>query len=183
MNRLQTVETATKGPRIGESAIRPDGIPKVKGEFVFSNDLRHPDMLWGGTLRSPHPSARIVSINTIPALKMTGVHAVLTSEDLSGMPLYGLEHPDQPVLADGVVRYQGEPIAIVAADHPENARLALEAIEVEYELIEPLSDSELAQENEAIHPDGNLFWEINLSYGNSQEEEEGEEAPHQGLAG
>ena len=174
MNRLQTVETATKGPRIGESAIRPDGIPKVKGEFVFSNDLRHPDMLWGGTLRSPHPSARIVSINTIPALKMTGVHAVLTSEDLSGMPLYGLEHPDQPVLADGVVRYQGEPIAIVAADHPENARLALEAIEVEYELIEPLSDSELAQENEAIHPDGNLFREINLSYGNSQEEEEGE---------
>ena len=76
MNRLQTVETATKGPRIGESAIRPDGIPKVKGEFVFSNDLRHPDMLWGGTLRSTHPSARIVSINTIPALKMTGVHAV-----------------------------------------------------------------------------------------------------------
>ena len=112
---------------------------------------------------------------------MTGVHAVLTSEDLSGMPLYGLEHPDQPVLADGVVRYQGEPIAIVAADHPENARLALEAIEVEYELIEPLSDSELAQENEARHPDGNLFREINLSYGNSQEEEEGEHQPEAGV--
>ena len=172
MSRLQTVETATKGPRIGENAIRPDGIPKVKGEFVFSNDLRHPDMIWGGTLRSPHPSARIVSINTIPALKMAGVHAVLTSEDLNGMPLYGLEHPDQPVLADGIVRYQGEPVAIVAADHPENVRLALEAIDVEYELIEPLSDSKLAQENEAIHPDGNLFREINLSYGNSQEEGE-----------
>ena len=172
MSRLQTVETATKGARIGENAIRPDGIPKVKGEFVFSNDLRHPDMIWGGTLRSPHPSARIVSINTIPALKMAGVHAVLTSEDLNGMPLYGLEHPDQPVLADGIVRYQGEPVAIVAADHPENVRLALEAIDVEYELIEPLSDSKLAQENEAIHPDGNLFREINLSYGNSQEEGE-----------
>ena len=172
MSRLQTVETATKGARIGENAIRPDGIPKVKGEFVFSNDLRHPDMIWGGTLRSPHPSARIVSINTIPALKMAGVHAVLTSEDLNGMPLYGLEHPDQPVLADGIVRYQGEPVAIVAADHPENVRLALEAIDVEYELIEPLSDSKLAQENEAIHPDGNLFREINLSYGNSQEDGE-----------
>ena len=46
MSRLQTVDTATKGPRIGESAIRPDGVPKVKGEFVFSNDLRHPDMIW-----------------------------------------------------------------------------------------------------------------------------------------
>ena len=172
MSRVQTSDTVTKGPRIGESALRPDGIPKVKGEFIFSNDLRHPDMLWGGTLRSPHPAARIVSINTATALKMTGVHAVLTSEDLDGMPLYGLEHPDQPVLADGFVRYQGEPIAIVAADHPENSRIALEAIDVEYELIEPLSDPKLAQEVEAIHPDGNLFREIDLIHGNSQEEGE-----------
>ena len=172
MSRVQTSDTVTKGPRIGESALRPDGIPKVKGEFVFSNDLRHPQMLWGGTLRSPHPAARIVSINTAPALKMTGVHAVLTSEDTEGMPLYGLEHPDQPVLADGVVRYQGEPVAIVAADHPENVRLALEAIEVEYELIETLSDSKLAQEAKAIHPDGNLFRKIDLIYGNSQEDGE-----------
>ena len=172
MSRVQTSDTVTKGPRIGESALRPDGIPKVKGEFVFSNDLRHPQMLWGGTLRSPHPAARIVSINTAPALKMTGVHAVLSSEDTEGMPLYGLEHPDQPVLADGVVRYQGEPVAIVAADHPENVRLALEAIEVEYELIEPLSDSKLAQEAKAIHPDGNLFRKIDLIYGNSQEDGE-----------
>ena len=94
MSRVQTSDTAIKGPRIGESALRPDGIPKVKGEFVFSNDLRHPDMLWGGTLRSPHPAARIVSINVTSALKMTGVHAVITSEDLDNMPLYGLEHPD-----------------------------------------------------------------------------------------
>ncbi|MBL89835.1 MAG: xanthine dehydrogenase subunit D, partial [Actinobacteria bacterium] len=135
MSGVQTVDTTIKGPRIGESALRPDGIPKVKGEFVFSNDLRHPDMLWGGTLRSPHPSARIVSINTTSALKINGVKAVLTGEDLRDVPLYGLEHPDQPVLADEVVRYQGEPVAIVAADHPENVRLALEAIEIEYELI------------------------------------------------
>ena len=172
MSRLQTVDTGTKGPRIGENAIRPDGIPKVKGEFIFSNDLRHPDMLWGGTLRSPHPSARIISVNTASALKMTGVYAVLTNEDLDGMPLYGLEHPDQPVLADGIVRYQGEPIAIVAADHPENVRLALEAIDVEYELIKPLSDSKLAQETEAIHPDGNLIRKIDLTYGKSQGEGE-----------
>jgi xanthine dehydrogenase D subunit len=172
MSGLQTVDTGTKGPRIGENAIRPDGIPKVKGEFIFSNDLRHPDMLWGGTLRSPHPSARIISVNTASALKMTGVYAVLTNEDLDGMPLYGLEHPDQPVLADGIVRYQGEPIAIVAADHPENVRLALEAIDVEYELIKPLSDSKLAQETEAIHPDGNLIREIDLIYGKSQGEGE-----------
>ncbi|MBO60124.1 MAG: xanthine dehydrogenase subunit D [Acidimicrobiaceae bacterium] len=170
MSGVQTVDTSIKGPRIGESALRPDGIPKVKGEFVFSNDLRHPDMLWGGTLRSPHPSARIVSINTTSALKINGVKAVLTGEDLRDVPLYGLEHPDQPVLADEVVRYQGEPVAIVAADHPENVRLALEAIEIEYELIEPLSDSKLARESEGIHPDGNLIREINLNYGDTQEE-------------
>ncbi len=109
---------------IGESARRPDGIPKVKGEFAFSNDMWADGMLFGRTLRSPHPSARIVSVDIAPALAMDGVRAVLTAADVPGSPLFGLEHADQPVLASEVVRYHGEPVALVAADHPETARRA-----------------------------------------------------------
>ena len=61
-----------------------------------------------------------------------------------GRKTYGLELPDQPVLAIDLVRYQGEPVAIVAADHPETARRAAELIEVDYEPLDPLVDMDLA---------------------------------------
>ena len=85
-------------------------------------------MLWGATLRSPHPRARIVVASTSPRrCGSPGVYAVLTHEDVPGAKRYGLEHADQPVLADDEVRYQGEPVALVAADHPEIARRAVAA--------------------------------------------------------
>ena len=155
----------TRAAGIGESAPRPDGVPKVTGEFAFSSDLWHDRMLWGGTLRSPHPSARIRSVDIGPAVAMTGVHAVLTHEDVPGAATYGLDHPDQPVLAADVVRYGGEPVAIVAADHPETVRRALAAIVVDYEITEPLVDPSLAEAAPSIHPDGNLLRRIHLRHG------------------
>ncbi|QLY28915.1 molybdopterin cofactor-binding domain-containing protein [Nocardia huaxiensis] len=126
---------------IGESPLRPDGILKVKGDFAYTSDLWIDGMLWGATLRSPHPRARILSIDTAPALAMTGVHAVLTHEDVPGRKVYGLDHTwDQPVLAFDEVRHHGEPIALVAADHPEIARRALAVIEIEWEVLEPIVD-------------------------------------------
>lgn len=126
---------------IGESPLRPDGTLKVKGEFAYSSDLWIDGMLWGSALRSPHPRARILSMNIAPALAMTGVHAVLTHEDVPGRKVYGLDHTwDQPVLAFDEVRHHGEPIALVAADHPEIARRALAAIEIEWEVLEPITD-------------------------------------------
>src|SRR6185369_15657382 len=104
---------------IGESPARPDGTLKVTGEFAFSSDLWADKMLWGATLRSPHPRARILRIDLTGAVALPGVSAVLTAEDVPGRKVYGLEHADQPVLAMDEVRYQGEPVAIVAADHPE----------------------------------------------------------------
>ena len=130
---------------------RPDGIPKVTGAFAYSSDLNQPGMLWGRTLRSPHAHARIVSIDLGPALLLPGVHAVLTHADVPGAKTYGLEFPDQPVLAIDRVRYHGEPVALVAADHPEQARRAAEAIVVEYEPLPVVSDMERATESIALH--------------------------------
>ena len=84
---------------------------------------------------------------------MPGVHAVLTHEDVPGSKTYGLEFPDQPVLAIDRVRYYGEPVALVAAEHPEQARRAAEAIVVEYEPLELVVDPERATEQEPLHPD------------------------------
>ncbi|MCU1428261.1 MAG: pucD, partial [Actinomycetia bacterium] len=163
-----TLAPPTRGG-VGEAAIRPDGVPKVRGEFAFANDLWAEGMLWGQTLRSPHASARIRSIDTSVALAMPGVRAVLTAADLGGRNRYGLEHPDQPVFADDVVRYVGEPVAAVAADHPEQARRACEAIVVEYEVLPALTDAEASLTADAIHPDGNVFRELVIRRGDAGE--------------
>jgi CO/xanthine dehydrogenase Mo-binding subunit len=82
------------------------------------------------------------------------VHAVLTHADVPGRKTYGLEFLDQPVLAIDRVRYFGEPVALVAAEHPEQARRAAELIVVDYEPLVPISDPERATESEPLHPDG-----------------------------
>jgi xanthine dehydrogenase D subunit len=152
---------------VGESPPRPDGTPKVVGEFAYSSDLWADRMLWGTTLRSPHPYARIRSVDVARALALPGVRAVLSHEDVPGRKTYGLEVPDQPVLAIDVVRYQGEPVAIVAADHPETARRAAGLIEVDYEPLEPLVDMELAVETDEprLHEDGNVLRHIHVRHG------------------
>lgn len=171
--------------RVGDSPLRPDGIPKALGEFVYSSDLWMEGMVWGVTLRSPHPYARIRSIDIGPALATPGVHAVLTHEDVPGEKLYGLEVTDQPVLAVEVVRYQGEAIALIAADHPEIARQAAKKIRVDYEVYKPVTDpikalghpgwdlvdatttqiGELSRERAHLHPGGNLVRHLKIRKG------------------
>ncbi|MEV5644405.1 molybdopterin cofactor-binding domain-containing protein [Streptomyces flaveolus] len=130
------------GHGVGTDALRPDGTLKVRGAFAYASDLRWDGMVWGATLRSPHPSARIVRLGTARALALPGVVAVLTHRDVPGSPRYGMKVADQPVLAADRVRYQGEPVALVAADHPETARRALRLIDVEYEELPALTDPE-----------------------------------------
>lgn len=129
---------------VGTSAERPDGTLKVTGQFAYSSDMHLDNALWGMTLRSPHPRARITGIDTTAAAALDGVHAVLTHRDVPGSPTYGMKVADQPVLAGTAVRYRGEPVAIVAAEHPEIARRALELIRVDYERLEPITDAEAA---------------------------------------
>jgi xanthine dehydrogenase D subunit len=128
--------------KVGESVRRTDGSPKARGEFTYSSDLHATGMLWGATVRSPHPHARIVSVDATAALAMPGVACVLTHEDVPGKKLYGLEIADQPVLAFDFVRYWGEAVALVAAEHPEQARRAAQEVEVRYEVLEPVTRPE-----------------------------------------
>ncbi|MFD8156540.1 xanthine dehydrogenase subunit D [Streptomyces malaysiensis] len=151
-----TLTQATGAARgtVGESTLRPDGTLKVTGEFAYSSDLWHEDMLWGFTLRSPHAHAAIRSIDTGEALALPGVYAVMTHADLPAETHYGLEIRDQPVLAKDRVRYHGEPVAIVAADHPETARRAAARIAVEYEELPLVVDEATATAPDAplLHP-------------------------------
>ena len=99
-------------------------------------------MLIGKTLRSPHQHARIVSINTAPALAISGVHRIITAEDVPESQTR-LISSDQPVFAADVVRYIGEPIAAVVADDEEICARAIDAIEVTYEVLPALADARL----------------------------------------
>ncbi len=169
----QTAEvTGTQDGLIGASQCRPDGRLKVTGEFAYGSDLWMDDMIWGVTLRSPHPSARIKSVSIGDALATAGVYAVLTCDDVPGENAYGLEHTDQAVLATGVVRYAGEPVALVAADHPEVARRAAGKIVVDYEPLVPVTDAIMALDPAApkLHPGGNLVRHLKLR--------KGDPAPH-----
>ncbi len=167
--RITRTRRELKRGRIGESVLRPDAPPKARGEFAYASDLQGDGMLWGATLRSPHPSARIRGVDVSAAVTVPGVHAVLTHHDVPGRPTYGMEIADQPVLAIDRVRYQGEPVAIVAADHPETARRAAALIAVDYEVATPLTDAEAALSPDAppLHPGGNLLRHVPIRHGAS----------------
>ena len=156
-----SASTALRHGTLGTSASRPDGVAKVQGGFAFSSDMWADNMLWGATLRSPHPYARIVAIDVSGAYAIDGVVTVVTAVDVPGKLTYGLIVQDQPVFAaiGDTVRYSGEPIAAVAADHPETCQRALAAIKVTYEVLTPVIDPEdcIAGVAEQIHPDGNIF--------------------------
>ncbi|WP_156726688.1 xanthine dehydrogenase family protein molybdopterin-binding subunit [Streptomyces apocyni] len=150
---------------LGVSLKATDIAAKTEGTFPYAADLWAEGLLWAAILRSPHPHARITSIDTSEALKMPGVHAVVTHEDVPGDAAHGRRVADRPVFASDVVRHHGEPIAAVAADHPDTARMAAAAVIVEYEVLDPVTDPEQAFAAEPLHPDGNLIRHIPLRYG------------------
>ena len=145
---------STQAPEtIGTSTPRVDGVEKVTGAAQYTSDVRLPGTLWGKTLRSPLPHARIVAIDTSRAAALPGVHAVLTGADL-GEATYGRRIVDVPVLARGVVRCVGEQVAAVAADDEDVAKHALDLIDVEYEELPTVLDPVSAMSPDAVllHP-------------------------------
>lgn len=134
---------------IGRRMRKTDGLAKSTGRARYADDLVLPGMLHGKILRSPHPHARILSIDTAEAEALPGVFAVVTGAE---MPTpYGIIvwTPDEQALATDKVRYIGDAVAAVAAVDEDTALRALELIRVEYELLPPILDPE-----QALTPEG-----------------------------
>ena len=137
----------TRGPNI-------DAIARVTGTAKYTGDIEVPGMLHARVLRSPHPHARIVSIDTSKAEALPGVKAVITHRDAPKLPIWGSR---QQVMNDRV-RFVGEGLAAVAATDIETADRALKLIEVQYERLPFVMDPEEALKPGApqLFPDGNL---------------------------
>ena len=137
----------------GTSVVRRDLEVKLTGEARYTADLKLPGMLYGAILRSPHPHADVLSVDTTEALRLNGVRAVVTPFDVPP----GRMAPDMGIL-DTRVRFVGDEVAVVAADDPDTARAAVQLLRVQYAVLPHYSSPEasLAPDAVAIHPDGNL---------------------------
>ena len=126
---------------VGSSTPRVDGSAKVRGAAQYTADIEMAGMLHAKALRSPHPHAKLVSIDVSKAAALPGVIAIVTRDDLEGLnPHYGAVVEDQPVLAMDRVRCVGDIVAAVAAEEREIAEEAVELIEVEYEPLPAVFD-------------------------------------------
>jgi carbon-monoxide dehydrogenase large subunit len=133
----------------------------LKGAGRYTDDIVLPSMLFGVVLRSPHAAAKITRTDTAAAAGLPGVHAVYTSADLNAdglttMPCAALVNnrdgspqaaPPHPVLADGVVRHVGDPVAFIVADSIKQARDAAELIEVDYDILPSATDLATAMDD------------------------------------
>jgi 4-hydroxybenzoyl-CoA reductase alpha subunit len=158
---------------IGQRLRRTDGLAKSTGRTVYTDDISLPGMLHGKILRSPHPHARILSIDVSKALDLDGVHAIVTGQD---MPvLYGIipwTRDEYPLCVDKV-RYIGDGVAAVAAVDEETASAAIELIDVEYEVLpfylDPIDAA--AHADTPIHEskkpgrNGNISKHVRLEFG------------------
>ncbi|WP_410716622.1 xanthine dehydrogenase family protein molybdopterin-binding subunit [Brevibacillus sp. SIMBA_040] len=137
---------------VGKSVPRIDAENKVTGRAKYTADFSSPGMLHAKLLTSPCAHARLISINTEKAMKSEGVRAVLTGSDI---PIFVGPHIEaRPILATEKVRYYGEPVALVVADHEYQAIAACKRIEVEYESLPVVLTVDEAQKENAtlVHP-------------------------------
>ncbi|HEX3336523.1 MAG TPA: xanthine dehydrogenase family protein molybdopterin-binding subunit [Jatrophihabitans sp.] len=148
----------------GQAVPRRDLLEKVTGAAVYTVDITPPGTLHAVVVRSSHAHATIVSIERDPALKLPGVVAVVTADDLAGLfPRFGHIVPDHFILASKKVRYYGEPVALVVADTVAAASDAAQLVEIRYEALPAVMtpDAALADGAQLVHED---------DYGNSGDE-------------
>ncbi|MPZ14193.1 MAG: molybdopterin-dependent oxidoreductase, partial [Chloroflexi bacterium] len=145
--------------RLREPEYRVEGPLKVTGRARYSADLRLPGMLWAKFVLSPYPHARIVHVDISAALKVPGVHAVITGQDI-GDRRFGRYLYDWPVLAYQKVLYIGERVAAVAAETRDAAEEAVSLIEVEYEELPAVLDMEeaLIESAPILHPNAEGYY-------------------------
>ena len=150
--------TAAQGLKyIGTRPVRPDGLEKVTGRANFGADHALPGMLHGKVVRSPHAHARIRSIDTTAAEAIAGVLAVITAGDFPDRSnfSFGRKGFNENLIAGNKVLYHGHAVAAVAATSSQAADAAVEAVVVDYEVLEPVTDALRALEEDApiLHDD------------------------------
>jgi len=161
---------------VGAKMPRVDGYARVSGSAVYPSDVSLPGMLYGAVLRCPHPHAKVLRVDASRALGMPGVHAVLTGDHPEARRdwTYSQWRPPKEAgsrLFDPVCRFEGEPVAAVAAETPYEAWDAVRAIGVEYEVLPFVSDEleALKPGAPAVHEGGNLVQTENYSRGDVDE--------------
>ena len=160
--------------QVGQPVRRVDALAKAVGATVYAGDFTLPNMLHARVLRSPYPSARIVRLDASRARALRGVVCVLTAADLADVHLV-TDMPgqtgqkkragsDAPVLASDVVRFAGEPVALIAAETLDLAEQAMRLIEVQYEPLPGVFDPFDAMQPDApiVNPPDNIVarWKI-----------------------
>ena len=154
---------------VGTRPVRPDGVPKVTGAAKFGADYHLPGMLFGRVLRSPHPHARIRSVDTSRAEALPGVKAVMTGADLPDHPFayvgpdrlaVNFWHVTRNIMAREKVLYEGHAVAAVAAISTTIANRAIALVDVDYEVLPHVIDVE-----EAMADDAPLLFEDMITRG------------------
>ena len=173
LNKLATPTAQPAYRVIGTPRPKVDAYAKVTGRALYADDIMLPRMVYGRLLRSPHPHARILSIDASRALELPGVLAVITGEDLPRK--YGIlpSSQDEYALAIEKVRYVGDPVAAIAALDPDILDEALKLIDVEYEVLPPLMsiDEALAHPENKINDEariGNIHKAVSYEFGDME---------------
>lgn len=167
-NLAGTLQDTHDFSAVGKSVHRYDSLPQVLGQLKYIDDLSFPGMLFAKILRSRHPHARIISVDTSEAEALPGVAATLTAKEIP-VNSFGPTLQDQPVLAGQKVRHMGDGVAAVAAVSEQVALEALSKIKVEYEPLPAVYDPLKAMKEDAprVHdPNSNICVRHNLNKGN-----------------
>ena len=166
-------DTSRSYKYVGAPLPKVDAYAKVTGRALYADDIMLPRMLYGRLLRSPHPHARIVSIDTSRALALPGVLAVITGEDLPQR--FGIlpSSQDEYALAIDKVRYVGDPVAAVAAIDPDILDEAIKLIQVEYEILPALMTIDEALEHPEVKINdeariGNIHKAVSYEFGDME---------------
>ena len=154
MSQPENTPNKAIGNVVGSSVPRIEGRQKVTGQALFTDDIKRPGMLHTVLQGSPYAHARLLAYDVSAARSVEGVRAVITGEDFPEHRLGSLIK-DQPALARGKVRYVNEPVAAIAAEDADAARLAARLIEIEYEELPPVLEPLEALRDDApvLHED------------------------------
>lgn len=162
-----SVQQAETSSVVGVSVPRVDAVAKVTGAPIFADDLRRENMLYGKLVHGNVPYAKVIGVKVDRAKALPGVVEVLTARDVPGLNAFGGIIPHQPVLAGDVVRYVGDPVAVVYAETEAIAEEAAELVEVTLEPLKGIFNPEdgLREDAPKLHPNGNIVNHVTVKKG------------------